>query len=266
MTPTRVASEGGFALLVLFAVIASASIGIVLAVQALAPLADSAVRAQDNLAAVEIIARDEFRRRGAFPATLGGLVAASDGLTTAPWRTDPWGAARDLDYRLVGASLRVRSRGVDGVLGTSDDLQADVLAESLVRVRQRARLRIVRAVMARSQYRHAPSMTASDEATMVAAMRDYAIAKRGWLTADAATRSALTTQMNTAESTITSMASSHGCTPMPSAVLGAGGLMEGLGLPPEKAMDGIGAYFVIDTAVGVTARGSDLTVGTDDDM
>ena len=29
---------------------------------------------------------------------------------------------------------------------------------------------------------------------------------------------------------------------------------------------GIGAYFVIDTAVGVTARGSDLTVGTDDDM
>ncbi len=109
-------------------------------------------------------------------------------------------------------------------------------------------------------------MSAAEEASMVAAMRDYAIARRQWLTADATTRVTLTTQMNTAAATVSALASSHACTPLPPAVTGAGGLMEGLGMPDGKAVDGIGANLISNATVGVLARGADATGGTDDDM
>lgn len=258
--------ESGFALLVMFGIIASASLGIVLAVQALAPLADNSRRVDRGLVFVEQAARDGFRQRGAFPPTLGGLAAASNGVTLARWRIDPWGSAQELDYGTVGTSLRVRSRGVDGALGTGDDLQATVPVEGLVRVRQRARLRLIRAALARSPYRWSASMSPTDEADMLAALRDYATAKRQWLTADAATRSVLSSQMTAAANTVSTLAAAHSCTPLPPAVTGAGGLMEGLGMPDGKAVDGLGATLISDSTVGVLARGADATGGTDDDM
>ena len=102
--------------------------------------------------------------------------------------------------------------------------------------------------------------------TPSARVRDYAIARRQWLTADAATRATLTTRMSTAAATVSAIAGAHGCAPLPLAVTGAGGLMEGLGMPDGKAVDGLGAALLLDATVGVLARGSDATGGTDDDM
>lgn len=260
-------NEGGFALLVMFGVIASASLGIVLATQALVPpTANAQLRTDGNVGHVELVAREAYRRNGVFPSDLGTLATTAGGMTGPRWRLDPYGAAQDLDYGLVGRSLRVRSRGPDGQLGTADDTTAVISPETLVRGRQRARLRIIRAVLARSPYRLAGSMSSGDEATMLTALRDFATARRQWLTATAAERTDLQTQMDDAATTIQNLATTHGCTPLPAAVTGAGGLMNGLGMPDSKAVDGAGATLLLDTAVGVVARGSDGVGGNNDDM
>ncbi|MCA8948811.1 MAG: type II secretion system protein [Planctomycetes bacterium] len=259
-------NERGFALLVMLGVIASASLALVIAVEAFAPRADRDVRVEQNLAFVERAARDEFRRDGAFPADLDALAASVGGLASASWRGDPWSSAQDLDLTRVGSSLRIRSRGADGVLGTADDPVAIVPAEDLVRVRQRGRLRLIRAVLARSQYCLAGTMTAGERAAMLAALRDYALARREWLTADTAARVALGTRLTDAETTVAAIAAAHACPALPTAVTGAGGLMAGLGLPDGRAVDGVGAVLLRNGTVGVVARGADGIGGTDDDM
>lgn len=258
--------EAGFALLVLLGVIASGSLAIVLAVEVLVPFADAGARAESHVATAESAARDRFRRSGAFPASVDDLVTGANGPVLGPWRRDPWGGAADLDYGMVANTLRIRSRGADGQLDTGDDIVASVGTESLLRARQRARLRLIRAAFARSSYRWAATMTNAEAAAVVAAMRDYAIARRSYLTADAATRATLTTRMDDARTTVSTITAAHGCAPLPPAVTGAGGLMEGLGMPDSRAVDGGGVPLILDSTVGVVAVGADRTGGTADDM
>lgn len=260
-------AERGFALLVLLAVLGAGSVAILLAAQALVPtLADRTAIAQARLATAQDAVRTTYRRNGALPSDLDGLAAAAGLAVDGMWRVDPYGAAQDLDYAVTGGAVRIRSRGPDGRLGTADDLRIDVAEETPLRARQRARLRLLRAVLLRSPYRLAPTMTSADAAAMRAAMRDCAVARREWLTADAAARTALTTRMATAAATIANLATAHALPPLPPAVTGAGGLMNQLGMPDAKAVDGRGRPLAGEPSLGVVAVGADGTGGTDDDM
>lgn len=259
--------QRGFALLVLLGVVGFGSVGILLAVQSfLPPLADVPVRAERNLETVDRAARFAFRTGGAFPANLTALIAATHLDGNGDWRIDPWASPTDLDYRRVTAGANVRSRGRDKRLGTADDVAAVVLAEDLVRVRQRARLRLIRAVLSRSQYCSTPSMTPADHDAMRAAMRDQATSRRAWLTADAPTRVSLQATLTASAATIAALRSTHACPPIPNRVVGAGGLMGQLGMPDSRGVDGIGRRLLRDVTIGVVAAGFDRTGGTDDDM
>ncbi|MBM4063470.1 MAG: hypothetical protein FJ265_20575 [Planctomycetes bacterium] len=257
----------GFALLVLLALVGAGSLGVLLAVQAfLPPLADAAARAQHNVATAADAAQQAFVRAGAFPADLDALAAASGLPPGGGWRNDPYGAAQDLDYGFAGADLRVRSRGPDRTFGTADDVALLAVTEDLVRVRQRARLRLLRAVLLRSPYCSSPLMSAGDRASMRTALRDCAIAKRRWRTADAAERAASTAATTAAAATVAGLRAAYGLAILPAAVTGAGGLMEQLGMPDARATDGLGRPLLGDPVLGVLAAGSDRTGGTDDDM
>ncbi|MCK5941636.1 MAG: hypothetical protein KAI24_06690, partial [Planctomycetes bacterium] len=182
------------------------------------------------------------------------------------WRRDPFGAGEELDYGLVGSDARLRSRGGDGRLGGVDDTTIAVVGETQLRVRQRLRLRMLRAVLLRSQFRWDSAMTPGDVARMRAAMRDLAVAKRQWLGADAATRADLTTRMNAATTTIEGLVSAYGLPPIPSSLTAAGGLMSQLSMPDARAVDGAGAALLRDAVLGFVAAGADRNGGTDDDM
>lgn len=259
--------QAGFALLVLLGIVGVGTMGIVLAVQSfLPPLSDAVGRATANLDTVATAAREAFVRDGAFPGDLDALATASGLRDDGPWRGDPFGHGQDLDYVVTASGLRVRSRGDDRVLGNADDLVVDVPAETGVRVRQRARLRLVRALLVQSAFRAAGSMSAAESTQMRTAMRDYAIARRQWCTATSSERLALTTTMATAAATITALQTVHGLTALPAGVTGAGGLFETLGLDDARAVDGKGQAFLADAVLGVVAVGNDGIGGTDDDM
>ncbi len=261
------ASERGFALLVLLGIVGMGSLTIVLAVQRVSlPWSVRATTVDQNLATAQSAARIGFRRNGAFPTNLN-LAATAGGLETqGAWRRDPWGAAQDLDWAIIGTGVRVRSRGTDGVLGNADDEQFVVGTETQLRGRQRARLRLLRAQLLRSPYRFSAGMSAAVRAQMITAMRTVAIGRRQWLTADAATRVTLTTQSNAAAATITALCATYGLPPLPASLTGAGGLMQMLGTSDARAVDGAGAAMRTDPNLGMAARGADGTGGTDDDM
>lgn len=261
------AQEHGFALLVMLAIIGVGSVGVLMAVQGfLAPLAETNARVEANLGTVEQVAREAFVRSGAFPADLDALAATSGLPVDGRWRLDPWGSAQDLDYQRTSASLQLRSRGADRSLGTSDDHTVAIAAEPLVRLRQRAHLRLVRALFLRSPYRFAATMSTGELASMRTAMHDYAVARRRWWGADAALRVTLSTQMAAAALTVTTLATTHACVALPAALTGAGGLMEQLGVADGMAVDGLGRALLADPVLGVVAAGNDLVGGTDDDM
>lgn len=265
-TATAASAQGGFALLVLLGLVGVGSVGILLAVQSLvAPLAEVPARAERNMAVAEHAARFAFRSNGAFPTNLNGLAQAARLDPTADWRIDPWSPPLDLDYRRPTTGANVRSRGRDGRLNTSDDMQVLVPAESLVRVRQRGRLRLVRAVLVRSPFNFTATM-GTDHATLRAALRDHAIARRAWLTADAATRVTLQATLTATAASVASLRSLHGCSPLPNRMVGTGGLMEQLGMPDSRCYDGFGRRLVRDSVLGVGANGYDRRRGTDDDM
>lgn len=232
--PRTDGAEGGFALLVLLLVLGAGSVAIVLAAQALVPtLADRAATAEARLAIAQDAVRTAYRRSGAFPPDLAALAAAAGLAVDGAWRVDPYGAAQDLDYAVTGSAVR---------------------------------LRLIRAVLLRSPYRLAATMTAADVAAMRAAMRDHALARREWLTADAAARAALTARMASAAAAIANLATAHALPPLPPAVTGAGGLMNQLGLPDARAVDGRGRPLAGEPSLGVVAVGSDGIGGSDDDM
>lgn len=258
--------EQGFALLILLALMGVAGVGLLVVVERFVPpLADVSTRVTASLDRARATTRDAFVASGAFPADLAALVAA-DTHGDDDWTADPWQPASSLDYAVTGPGVRLRSRGPDLTLATTDDVVAVVAAEPLLRLRQRGRLRLLRAVFAASTYCTAPSMSPTSRATMRAALRDYAMARRTWLGADAATRTTLQTRLDDARTTVAALRTANACDPLPTFVVGPGGLMGQLGMPDAIAVDGVGATLLRDATVGVIAAGRDATGGTDDDM
>ncbi|MCU0867188.1 MAG: hypothetical protein MUC36_25685 [Planctomycetes bacterium] len=261
------ADQRGFALLVLLGVIGAATMAIVLAAQKFLPPLGARVTTQTaNLTTVQQAAAAAHRRTGAFPANLDALATASGLAPRGAWRRDPFGVAQDLDYRRTAAVMTVRSRGLDRRLNTADDAVATVPAERSLRLRQRARLRLLRALLLRSPYRLQPTMSAAEQTAMRSALRDAAVVRREWLTADAAARAALTVRRNDAAAVIAALTSLHACPPLPVALTGAAGLASRIGSIDTKMFDGSGRRLVADPVLGMVATGSDRRRGTDDDM
>jgi type II secretory pathway pseudopilin PulG len=261
------ADQRGFALLMLLGVIASAALAIVLVAQRfLPPLADREPTASANLATVQRAAALAHRRAGSFPANLDTLANATGLPTLGGWRRDPFGVAQDLSYRRTTASTTVRSRGSDRRLNTADDGVATLSTERSLRLRQRARLRLLRALVLRSQYRTQPSMSADERAAMRTAMYEIAVARRAWLTADTVARAALTTRRNDAWAVIQALTTRHGCPPLPTAMTGSRGLASRIGAADSMMFDGAGRRLVADPQLGMVAVGNDRRRGTDDDM
>ncbi|MBL8750058.1 MAG: hypothetical protein JNK78_12915, partial [Planctomycetes bacterium] len=259
--------QRGFALLALLGLVGMFGIGALLVAQRLVPTsAQFADDAEDNVVTVERAARVAFRRNGAFPANLASLAAAAGLDSTARWRTDPWLPPTDLDWRRPSTGATVRSRGADRRLGTVDDVTATILAEDLVRARQRGRLRMLRAVLLRSQYFFAAGMGATEIAAMRTAMHQNATARRSWVTADTTARVALQATLDDSAATIAGLRSAYSCPAIPTRIVGAGGLMTALGIPDSRAVDGIGRRLVRDVSLGVAATGYDRRRNTDDDM
>ncbi len=259
--------QRGFALLSLLLLV---GVGGVVAIAALEhvvrPPTDLAVRAAERLAAVTSTARRVFRESGSFPARIDDLATTEQLDQAGDWRRDPWRPGVDLDYRVRSRDLTVRSTGPDRRLNTADDVAFAVDDEPLVRLRQRARLRVLRAVLAASSLRTIWTMSAAENTAMRTAMRDYASARRAWLTTDAAGRAVLTIRMSDAQATVDALASAHGMPTMPTRLTGASGLLSRLGLTSARAVDGIGRALQIDPVVGFVANGSDRRRNTDDDM
>ena len=259
--------QAGFALIVLLSVVGIGSVGVLLAVQSLVPtLRDRQASANEHLMISARAAADAYRRYGSFPADLDAM-AAEGGVTDAGhWQRDPLGAGQELDYQVLASGVRIRSRGVDGQLGTADDLERTVHTDTQLRLRQRLRLRMLRAVLLRSPYRLDGLMTPAEHLLVREATRDYAAAQRQLLTATATERTLLTTVMSAAAATIDALALSYGLPAIPSSLTGAGGLMSQLGMSDSRAFDGRGAALQRDPVLGWIAVGADGTGGTDDDM
>lgn len=266
-TAHGVEREAGFALLVLLAIVAAGSMTILLAVRAFVPpLAGQAARVDASIAEIERAAREAFERNGSFPADLTSLAAVAGLEAGGAWRIDPLGFAQDYDYRIRSGDLQISSRGADHRLGTADDVVCTIDGEMPLRLRQRARLRLLRALLTVSPYRAAASMSSADRTAMRAAMREQAICRRQWYGTPVAGRAALTARMTTASTTVATLAAAHGCPSLPVAIVGAGGLMQQIGASDSSAVDGLGRPLAGDAVLGVIARGSDGTGGTDDDM
>jgi hypothetical protein len=259
--------ERGFALLAVLSIIAAGSLVLLAAVQRLVPpLAGRARLVDDRLAVCQEAVEIAYRRNGAFPANLTALATPAGLDANGVWRRDPSGFAVDFAYNRNGTRVQLRSRGPDRRLNTADDVIETIPAERPLRTRQRGRLRMLRALLLVSPYRTSGTMTADDRTAMHDAMRDYAIARRRWLGADAATRAVLTTTMQGAATTISGLVASKGCAALPTALRGAGGLMTAIGSTDAAAVDGRGAALVRHTVLGIAAAGNDRTRGTDDDM
>jgi type II secretory pathway pseudopilin PulG len=265
MTPRG--DQRGFALLVLLAVVGIGSAGVLLAVQGLARFVDDRrPRAEANVAFVAAGAHAAFVATGAFPASLDALAGSRGWQTAGAWRTDPYGAGADVEYRSQTGGRRVRSRGFDGRLGTADDVRVDLAAEEPLRLRQRGTLRLLRARLLASPFRSAATMSTTDRQDLRQRTRDYANARRAFLTAGAAERAVLQATMDAARTAIETLCTAHGCPPLPTRMTGASGLPRRLGLPDSRAVDGLGRRLLPDPAVGFVAAGNDRTGGTDDDM
>lgn len=265
--PPAAGDEPGFALIVLLAVVGFGSVGLLLAVEACLPtLRERQALSAHNLETAEAAARIAYRRNGSFPSDLDGLSTAAGLDVDGMWRRDPFGHGEELDYVRAGADLLVTSRGADGQLGTADDSSYRISGEAQLRTRQRLRLRMLRAVLLRSPFRLAGSMSAGDEEQMRTAMRDYAVARRQWRTGDAATRLTLTATMASCAATVAGLTSVHVLPSLPVSLTGAGGLMNQLGMEEARAVDGAGVALLLDPVLGFVAAGADGIGGTDDDM
>lgn len=259
--------QAGFALLVLLGLIGVGSLSVLLALQGFRPpFAEQPAVTDARLATVQTAARVGFRRTGAFPADLDAIAAAASLPQAGSWRVDPYSAARELDYAITPTGVRIRSRGPDRLLASADDIRIDVATETQLRTRQRGRLRLLRAQLLRSPYRFAPGMTAGDATSMRTAMREAAVATRQWFSATASERAALSATLAAAAATVAGLRAAHGLPSLPPALVGAGGLMQALGTPDARAVDGQGAAMRVDALLGVACVGADGTGGTDDDM
>lgn len=258
--------ERGFALLAMMSVIGVGSLGVLLAVAAFVPApGERQARVGVNLETAQRLVAAQFLRDGAFPTRLD-TVESGGGVYGDDWTRDPYGVGRALRFVKTSSGVQVRSRGPDQRANTADDMIVAIEGEALLRVRQRLRLRLVRAVHVadlESQVQAANSTTAST--ALPQAVRDYAIALRSWRTATSTERTALQATMDTAATVFTTLLATTGYT-APITVTGAGGLMTRLGLGDQRAFDGLGRAYQLHPVLGVIAVGYDAVGGTDDDM
>ena len=258
--------DHGFALLALLAVIGFGSVGVLLAVQAVGgATADLPLRTEHNLHTAAAAVRRSFLDDGAFAGTLDEAAIAGGLDPRGSWRLDPWRGI-DLEYRNDASGRRLRSRGPDGRRNTADDATVVIAAEPIVRRRQRGRLRLLRAVLLRSPFCLAATMTPADHDSMRTALREHAIARRRWLGADAATRATLQVTLDASEAAVAALRATHALPLPPTQLTGAGGLLALLGVPDTRGVDGNGRMLLADPVLGVMARGYDRQGGTDDDM
>lgn len=260
--------DGGFALLVLLIVIGAGATGILLAVNHFVPpLSDISQRVAADLTVVQRAAAEAFGRNGAFPADMNAVAASVGQPATGDWRRDPWDPARDLAYTVTGTGLQIATRGPDRTSGTADDVSFTVLQEPWVRLRQRTRLRLLRASYLAELVRGlaVAGATSPTTAQLRAALRDAAAAQREWRTATATQRATLTTRL-VAAAAVVAGAKTAASWIEPAAVTGAGGLMQRIRTSDTLAVDGLGRALQLHTTLGVIAVGSDGTGGTDDDM
>lgn len=259
--------SSGFALLVLLMLMATASVAAIsLAQRALPPLALQRTDADDHLTTARLGLGHAYRRQGAFPTSLDSLAGTAGLPVAGRWRIDPYGHAADLDYTRPAGNGQLRSRGPDRQLGTADDVVLTAAAEVPLRARQRGRLRLLRALLFRSQYRTNGTMNAAQTAAMAQAMNQLAAARRAWLTTPAADRPALALAIASATTTIGDLCRVHGCTQLPVALTGASGLLTAIGSSDAMAIDGRGRQLLLDPGLGILAAGNDMQRGTDDDM
>lgn len=259
------ARETGLALLALLMVVGVGALAIVLAAQQFVPpLADRAERTESGVARMAGAVATGFVASGVYPGSLDAVAVQTGWSRQGAWRRDPWGSGQEWVLGSGALGLQVQSRGVDGVLGTADDVVFAVPREPLVRLRQRGILRLIRAGYVRF-LQDAIVMGGAAPTGLAAAVGSYARARRQWFAADAAERAQLTATMAAAAASVTACQEFAGWT-QPSAVTGSGGLLARLGMPDTLAIDGLGQPLRLDPILGVVAVGGDGIWGTDDDM
>ncbi len=208
-----------------------------------------------------------YQQSGNFPVDLSSLAIAVGLDPAAEWRLDPFGGGTDLDYQLSGipGSLVIRSRGPDGSLGSSDDLQVQLSEQFPGRARSRNHLRLLRVRFYNSPLMDDPGMAPVERQALRMHMRSYAIAQRQLLFAAAADKPALIANRDSAASQIQAIRSSHGLPAIPATATGPGGLCEALGISDSLGIDGFGSLLITGD-VGFLSVGGDRSGGTDDDL
>lgn len=211
-------------------------------------------------------AAEARRSSGAWPADLPSLVAAAPVSSLDLATADPTRPGFDVTYAVTaGVGVTVSAAGPDGVAGNGDDLAASASESVIARAPTRNRLALLRTAFLLSGYMDDPGMTPAERASLRDAVRDWSLARRAYLYADASGRAALQSQMDAAESTITSLRTSYGLPPIPPNATGPGGLLSGIGLPDSLGVDAFGNTF--DTGLaGFVSRGADGSAGTPDDL
>ncbi len=263
-------NERGFALLSLMIVISASSMLFIAAIQRFdAPWSSAAEDTESNLAIIREAAERAYWGNRTFPTSLDDLQTAAGLPTDGPWRIDPHGASEELDYAVSGSpsTVTVRSRGVDGQLGTGDDVTMTVSSQGVGRMLTWNRMRILRAAFLRSAYMYSGAMTAGDAQAMRDAVRTWSNSQRGILhAANTTVRANLVSQRDTARTTILNLRTTYGLSAPPASMTGPGSLLSNLSLPDSLGTDGFGRALLVSDAVGFTSQGGDGTGGTDDDL
>jgi len=264
-------SQRGFALLALLGSLGALTLMVVLAAGSMQPASNAdGVSLEARLAALQAASLAQFRQTGQVPVALPDptwIDPAVDGLAV---RRDPYGAGADLQVQSVPQGMLIRSCGPDRQFGTVDDVSSLVSLEVGQRQRQRARLRLLRAVAA------VRLQAAVDQAALAAlvpppeprvaqAMRELAKLRREDWSGSLAERIVRTARVAELDTVLLAHQAYAGWL-QPLAVTGAGGLMQRLGLADAIAVDGLGRPLRLHATLGVVAIGNDGIVGTSDDM
>jgi hypothetical protein len=266
-----VARQRGFALLALLASLGALTLMVVFAVASMQPAGHrDGVCLEERMAALQAASLAQFRQSGQVPVALPDGVWIDPVVDVVAVRQDPYGNGIDLQVQSLPQGLLIRSSGPDRQPGNADDVTALVSLEVGQRQRQRARLRLLRAVAA------VRLQAAVDQATLAAlvpppepavapAMRELAKLRREDWSGSLPERVARTARMAELEGVLLAHQAYAGWM-LPAAVTGAGGLMQRLGLSDALAVDGLGRPLRLHATLGVVAIGNDGIQGTNDDM
>lgn len=261
--------QGGFALVLMMVVLAGGGALFVSALSthsAARPRA-TVMRAGDWVRLVADRAAEVYLRDGSFPASLTALATASVLPVDGGWALDPFGGGAELQYRALGvpATLEVRSVGPDLRANTADDIVETRSGAVLGRCVTSRRLAVLRSAFFASSLM-ARNVSAADRATLALATRRYRSALRAWPTATVAERVTLRAEMDQAELDVEAVRTANLLPALPTAVAGAGLLLDQIGHDQAMATDGFGRALSIDPVLGVRSDGVDGIGGNDDDF